>query len=157
VSSDKHGPIRLASYLSIHETVMEQFCDQGFVLGHTLQIEPQGAGVFTIEGRIECVGDLYIVVFKQLEVVDGEGADARVQTTGYRYNAVLAGRGNVFRYCSPHDDHNQDHHVHRYDVLGGNPKSVTLHGEDGWPTLGEVIEELRGWLADNAEKLLAVP
>ena len=150
----KHGPNRLDRYRQIHETVMDRFRDQGFVLSDDLAFADVGGGVIRLEGTIHCEHDLYIVVTKALEILDGDGSSAFVQTFEYTYNAALRGVGNVFRYDSAHADHNQEHHVHRYDVLNGDMSGkVDLHGPDGWPTLGDVIEELRGWAADNSEAL----
>jgi hypothetical protein len=156
VPLDKHRRQRFDRYIAIHETVMSQFRDQGFVRGDTLAIEDLGSGVIGITGRIECAEGTYIAVEKLLAIADGEGATALVETVAYSYSAVLARVGNIFRYCSPHDDHNEDHHVHRFDVRAGDMSgTLTFHGRGGWPTLGEVIEELRGWVADNAEWLHA--
>ena len=158
----KHKPNNLNSYLSIHETAMAQYRDQGFIVDDTLVVEDVGAGLIRIGGRIDCAGGVRIDVEKTLEIVDYGGSVPLVQTIDYSYSAVLNGRGNIFRYCSPHGDddgvpHHPHHHVHRFDVLAGDEEgAVTTHGEEQWPTLAEVFEELRGWCADNAELLAAL-
>ena len=72
-----------------------------------------------------------------------------VQTVAYSYNAALNGRGVILRYDSPHVHHNHLHHVHRYDVLKGDSTGrLEPVDQDEWPTLGEVVEELRVWYYD---------
>jgi hypothetical protein len=133
---------------------MQRYRDQGFVVADDLEFQHVGASLIMLRGRIDCTHGLYIEVTKALRIVSGTGAEAMVQTISYSYNAVLSGIGNVFRYDSPHEDHNRDHHVHRYDVFAGDARgATTFHGEDGWPTLGEAIEKLRCWVSDHAEQL----
>ena len=83
---------------------------------------------------------------KLLAVVDGAGPAAMVQNVYYSYHARLGDAANVLRYDSPHATHHRDHHVHRYDVFAGDANGVvTMHGAAGWPTLGDVLCELRDW------------
>ena len=49
---------------------------------------------------IYCTNDTRIEVEKVLEIVSGYGSTALVQTIDYSYNAVLNGRGNIFRYIA---------------------------------------------------------
>jgi len=156
---DKHGPNRLASYLQIHETIMEQFLRGDFVVSEELSIEPLGDGFLWMTGSVHCVSGIRIDVWKRLRLIgDGSSHDPFVQTVGYSYDAVLGSLGNIFRYDSPHQDHNRFHHVHRYDVLRGDVHGVVhrVEPQDGWPTLGEVVEEVRGWFYDNADEILAL-
>ena len=152
----KHSPNRLGPYLEIHTTIMQQFLRGGFVSSEDLSVLDVGDGVILIEGRIQCAGDIYIDVSKRLEILSGEGPQAFVQTVDYSYNVVLGGIGNVFRYDAPHPDHNQFHHVHRYDLLDGD-----MHGrvervepQDDWPTLGEVISEAERWFYENVDEIM---
>jgi len=125
------------------------------VLSDGVEFMPFGEQVILVSGRIECAGRLYVDVRKILDVVDGVGGTTRVQSTEYSYNAVLAGRGIVFRYDSPHDDgHRPCHHVHRYDVLADDKEGTIDEFEaDDWPTLGEALEHLRVWYFENYEGL----
>lgn len=141
--------------------VMEGLRKEGFVLSDNLAFQVLGGGLIELVGVIECLGEIRIEVDKLLEVVSGDGPDALVQTARYSYNASLAGRGNILRYDNPHEDrgrdipdHHKDHHVHRYDVFAGDRTGkVTVHGREGWPTLGEVLEELREWYYEHLDKL----
>ncbi|NTW52991.1 MAG: hypothetical protein HGB22_10460 [Chlorobiaceae bacterium] len=111
-------------------------CD-GFVIYEGLLITPLRKAIL-ITGTIECSGGLKVEVQKRLDILDQEDRNPLVQTVSYSYNVFLTGVGNVFRYDSPHKDHNQQHHVHRYDVLNaGNTVAVTYIGdEENIPTLG---------------------
>lgn len=158
---DKHGPNRFDRYQEIHETVMERLRKEGFILSDNLEFRVLGNGLIELEGLIECLGGIRVEVDKLIEVISGDGPDALVQTARYSYNASLAGRGNILRYDNPHKDrggdspdHHKDHHVHRYDVfVGDRSGTVAVHGPDGWPTLGEVLCELRDWYYANIDRL----
>ena len=150
----KHGPNRFASYRVIHETVMQQFLRSGFVISEDLSFEPIN-GVIWLEGTIVCLGNIYIDVSKKIRILSGEGADTIVQTETYSYNAVLANVGNILRYDSPHHDHNQEHHVHRYDVLNDDKEGRLefIYDEEQRPTLGEVIREVQEWFYEHYDEL----
>jgi hypothetical protein len=157
VAGAKHGPNRLDRYRDIHETVMAQYRDSGFLLEDDLDFLPDGDGVIALVGTITLDGGIRLDVAKKLRVLEGEGATATVQTFAYSYNANIVGLGNILRYCSPHEDHNQFHHKHTFDVLAGDRSgTVTEVAEDDWPTLGQVFEELHEWFCANGEQLSAV-
>lgn len=152
----KHGPNRFSSYVQIHETVMEKFLRAGFVRSENLSFSDLGNGLIELAGTIECAGDIYITVKKLIQVVEGDGPNALVQTTDYGYNAVLRGVGNILRYDSPHETHNREHHVHRFDPVGKElPESpFFLPDEEDRPTLGEFIAEVEAWYYENADESL---
>ncbi len=154
MSHGKHGPNRFANYWTVHETVMQQFIREGFVILDGLVLETLDNSIL-IYGTIVCLGRIYIDVKKELSILSGEGADAMVQTVDYSYNAVLTNVGNILRYDSPHLDHNQEHHVHRYDVLNGDKKGRVefIYDEEQRPTLGEVIREVEEWFYKHYEEL----
>jgi hypothetical protein len=156
VRGGKHGPNRLSSYREIHETVMQQFLRGGFVRSENLSFNDLGDGFIEMEGVIECDGGIYIEVRKRIEILDGDGADALVQTVDYSYNAAIRGVGNILRYDSPHPDHNREHHVHRFDVFAGVERRppIFILDESARPTLGEVIEEVQAWYYANLDQLL---
>ena len=70
-SRSKHGPNRLSNYKNIHQTVMEQFLREDFVLSENLSFEDRGDGFLSLEGRIECIGNIYIEVIKRQKYVIG--------------------------------------------------------------------------------------
>jgi hypothetical protein len=128
---------------------MRRFVDEGFVVDDGLAFEPLPGG-FLLSGEVECLGHIVLEVTKVLTIVGGTTRDPVVQTTSYTYNARIRGVGNILRYCSAHADHNSDHHVHRYDVVRGDRRgTTTLHGAPGWPTLGDVMAEIRDWYFSN--------
>ena len=146
----RHEPNRLASYVEIHETVMEHLRRGGFVVSDDLRFEFLNDWV-VLEGTIICQGGIYIDVFKRLAILDGAGANAIVQTVEYSYNAVISGKGNIFRYNSPHPTHNEFHHVHRFDVLNGDKRGTVERAI--WPLLSEVIEEAMRFYHDHYQQL----
>ncbi len=148
--ADPHGPNKLTDYIQIHETVMQRFLADGFVIRDGTGLFAYGAGLFLLDGLIECLGGILLEVRKVLRHMDGRGASMRVQTVLYSYNALLPGRGCILRYDSPHE-HRPTHHVHRYDVLNGD--KIGRIEPCAWPHLGDVVEELRTWYYDNFDKL----
>lgn len=132
----KHGPNRLRSYIETHETVMAQMRRGGFVLSDNL-VFSVARNTILIVGEITCRGSIGVDVKKRLAVLDGEGANAPVQTVYYKYNVALGGHGTIFRYDSPHRTHRRFHHVHRYDVLSGDTEgSIERVPEDARGSLG---------------------
>ncbi len=137
---------------------MARRLDEGLILKDGLTLDPGPRG-YLMSGRIDCAEGMAIDVRKVLRILSGEGPTAMVQTVDYAYHVLLADLGNVFRYCSPHDDgdhpgHKPFHHKHVYDVLIGDVVgTVEATGDDEWPTLGEVIEEARDWYSAYAERI----
>jgi hypothetical protein len=168
----KHGPNRYADYQSIHETVIARLKDEGFVLKENLAFRPLGDGVVFLgaepkdedeapkPGVIECEGGLRLTVEKYIDVLDGDDANAIVQTRRYSYTASVSRVSGlfVFRYCAPHaepgdnDDapHHFAYHKHSCDILGDGRETIELlDDEEKRPTLGQVLEELRHWFHAN--------
>ena len=129
---------------------MQRFVADGFVIRDGTALSGYGTGLFLLDGVVECLGRITLEVHKLLRHVDGHGGYTRVQSIEYNYNAVLVGRGCILRYDSPHL-HRPTHHVHRYDVLRGDKTGTVEPCE--WPHLGSVVEELRTWYYENAERL----
>lgn len=134
---------------------MADFLGGGFVLSEDLCFEAQGGGIITLSGDVKCLGGINLRVDKTLEIVDGEGATARVQTIRYSYNAHIVRGHNILRFDSPHLTHNKFHHVHRFDTLGTGELTALqkLESEDDRPTLSEVLLEVQSWYWENIEKL----
>jgi len=145
----RHGPNRLANYISIHNTVMMQFVTQGFVTTDGTVFSPYGDGRFMLAGNVQCLGGITLSVWKELAIVGPVCANPLVQTQTYSYNTWLNGQGNIFRYDSPHP-HWPAHHLHRFDVLHGDTVgTITTIQGDAWPTFGEVLTEARNFYYDN--------
>src|SRR5690606_13426128 len=74
----------------------------------------------------------------------------RARTHGYSYSAIIPRSGTLIRYCSPHDDshiegsapHHKFHHKH--DFTKGPAGAITLLGDDEWPHVGQLLDEVLG-------------
>ena len=150
----KHGSNRFENYQSVHQKRMQDFLLEGFVLEEDLRFQAIGRRSIVLYGSIRCLGGIVLEVEKELQVLDGAGPTARVQTRTYRYHAWLPARHNILRYDSPHA-HRPYHHVHRFDALGtGREVSIDpIEDEAAIPTLSEVLDELRDWFYRNADTL----
>lgn len=123
---------------------MARFHADGFVRHDDLAFVPVGGGTIRLSGTIECERQIVLEVTKFLTIVGGAGATSLVQTSWYKYRATERGRDR-FRYCSPHPAHRPHHHKHVHDANGDEDQSKLItFGNDDWPTLGAVIQELRG-------------
>ena len=93
--------------------------------------------------RIRCLGGIRVAVEKKLKILNGQGANALVQTSEYHYNAFVRDQGNLFRYDSPHG-HRPYHHVHRFDFLKTWSQTGVqeLRTENEIPTLSDVLDEV---------------
>lgn len=150
----KHGPNRLANYREVHDKAIRDLENRGFLLLDGLGWNAEGDAFLTIAGALECAGEIRVEVSKQIQILEGAGSAALVQTVAYSYNAVLDSVGNILRYDSPHPTHNRYHHVHRYAVLAGDKDgTITELTEDEWPTLTQVVDELAEWYYANYDAI----
>ncbi|HEX7380250.1 MAG TPA: DUF6516 family protein [Pirellulales bacterium] len=155
----KHNPCLLATYLNVHNNVMEQCRRSGFVGADTLQLSRYGRD-FLLEGEIGCQGRIVIGARKILECVSVPGRPIEVQTLVYAYNVSVRGHNKIFRYDNQHASwrypgHRDEHHKHLFDWRTGDElaESPLWMGVDGWPTLHEVVDEARDWHAANRAAL----
>lgn len=154
VSRHRHSATRLSTYLNVHQNRLEQLLRGGFLISaDDLQIEA-GDGCILIEGLLHCQGGIIVDVSKRIVFLEDE-EDPLVQTVDYSYCVTLRNVGVICRYDSPHKDHQQDHHVHRYDVLDGDRdgKVEPIYEEDERPLLAEVVEEAAEWFFKNLARL----
>mgnify|MGYP001556413806 CR=1 FL=1 len=157
MSPGKHKPNRLGRYQEIHNTVIQKYLNAGnFVRSENLAFNNYGDGYITLEGQIECVNGIYIVVRKRIRILSGEGRSAIVARESYNYNVVIGKVGNLMRYDGP-CSHRPEHHVHRYDVLAGDAVGTIayLREDDEQPTLGDVIAETEAWYYSNLDAVLS--
>jgi hypothetical protein len=134
---------------------MQRFLRGAFVVSEDLSFYAF-EGSYVIEGRIMCEGGIEIEVKKRLMILSPpDELDPLVRTEYYIYNATIPSLGPIFRYNSPHADHNRYHHVHRYEVLDGDTQgTVELdYDDDAWPTLAEVISETEDWYHRNVGRM----
>lgn len=147
----KHQPSRFGRYQEVHNTVISQFQARSFVGPETLVFDPAAYGIL-LKGEIGCRGNIVVNVDKFIEILDGSGETAIVQTRWYSYNVFVRGYYNIFRYDNQDADylrqgHLDEHHKHHFDwrigrELHGSPEWI---GADKWPTLGNVLEEVEDW------------
>jgi hypothetical protein len=140
--SGKHGANSWDDYLSVHTSRLADF------LGHFI-VENHLAYARTLtqvywDGVLDCVDGIEIHVHK-LQAIEMHGGRPWVQTIDYSYQ-VLRQEGDrtvlLFRYDnSAHHAQPDPHHRHRYDVNGLEIVPPQHVGVDGWPTLGDVINE----------------
>lgn len=156
MNHDPHAPNRISPYMEIHETVLANFRDSGFVYENTLDFNQEGS-IIIGRGEISCLGEIVIDVYKMLSIYD---LNYRfVQTSKYSYNVFVRGYGNIFRYdnLDPpwRPNHQDSHHKHIFDwrtgtEMGGSPLWI---GREKWPTLGQVLQETRDWYWENLHTL----
>jgi hypothetical protein len=129
-----HDRARYRTYFDAHHTAMGHHIQGGFVLHDGVRVQDSGDGLVLLQGEIQCVGSLYIKVWKRLKKIERANREVFVQTMEYSYTAAIRQVGNVFRYDSPHDDHWPWHHVHRFDVLNGDDEGSRTDLPQGeWP------------------------
>lgn len=80
-----------------------------------------------------------------------------VRTVEYSYQGLRrAGDATLrlFRYdnAHPHPGHDDAHHKHNCDREGNELYPPEYVGEAGWPTLSDVLEELRNHRLDWSER-----
>jgi hypothetical protein len=151
VHSGKHAPCRLYQLIDTQTVQIEQLRAEGFVLLPELSYSPASEGLL-VSGYIRCAGNLYLQVMQSIVLVARVGIDGLFIVQDYSYHAVLGGVGSIFRYDSPHADHNTEHHVHEYTTIGGpsTGRPRFLYAEAEIPTLGEALRRLYRWYSDNA-------
>lgn len=147
----KHAPCRLHHLIDTQTEQIEQLRSQGFVLAPELTYSPVARGVL-VEGFIQCEGGLYLQVKQLIQLVGKTGTAGLFIVEAYSYTGALAGAGTIFRYDSPHPDHNTEHHVHEYAVVGGATRGQPprfLYTENEIPTLGDALRRLYQWHLDH--------
>jgi hypothetical protein len=158
MGKSKHAPNRLRAYIEIHDSFISQYVDKRFIGFNTLRFIDSPDKVF-VRGHLGCSGNIVIAVEKKLVFVDRDHRDDLVQTQWYAYNVFVQNVGNVFRYDNQDKDfafrkgHKDPHHKHLFDWRTNKELQAVWVGVDGWPTLGEVIEEAHQWYWDNHSAL----
>jgi hypothetical protein len=148
-----HGPARFRAYIRVHENRIEQLRASGFLLRETLVFTAL-PGTLTLEGEVVCKRGIVVRVYKTLEVLEGEGDDALVQTVRYAYNAHIAGHGTFLRVDNAHSHpgHPDAHHRHDGNWRTGE-ESVVWVGKEGWPTLGAFFAMVEDWYWEHCDEL----
>jgi hypothetical protein len=85
---------------------------------------------------------------KDVEIDPSTPKRLRARTFKYSYSANIPGGLPLIRYCSPHDDFEEEgsapHHAyhHRHDFTKNPKGEVIVLGNDEWPHVGEFFEEV---------------
>lgn len=149
---DPHGWNRWGNYLQSHFGHIQRLLDEGFLGEDLLSIAVSGVDLITIEGKLVCEHGLEVSVTKALDV-QGD----RVRTFKYSYHAAFSDpHRRIFRYDNAHPwpHHADAHHKHVYSPPGSpEPGRVTWVGYDDWPSLFDVVQELRDWWEETGQYL----
>lgn len=153
----KHDWQTWDAYQETHYSNLEAF--PTFILDDRLSIEIGPASVIWDGGTHSCRRPGAIGRKVQDVTTRRDGRKA-VRTRKYAYHATIAVDGRkrgILRYDNHHSHprHPDAHHRHiRDDAANARIEYV---GAEGWPTLGEVIKELEGWLASGeVDRLLTL-
>jgi hypothetical protein len=132
---------------------MASLLAQGFVIEDGCVFEPVG-GIVVLSGKIHCQGGITITVNKVLEYVSGEGISGMVMTSQFSYHASVHHVAGILRYCSQ-DDHRPFAHKHVLDPFNGGKELEIqeIRDVEKIPTLREMIDEVRDWYEENADKI----
>jgi Family of unknown function (DUF6516) len=148
---DPHDWNWLDSYLLIHDSYMQQYIDDGFVVDHDVKATLLGdpPRLLVLRGRIRCQHGLFLDVLKELSIEHRSGK-MYVRTEQYNYHAGIEGERDraIFRYdnAHPHPGHDDPHHKHWFDYTTWESiEPPEWIGRDNWPHLSDVLEELQGW------------
>ena len=144
--TDKHGWYNWDQYQAIHESFIRRFMDY-FIIQDRLRPNVT-SDLVQWDGALICVGGIEIEV-TMLQEVEYRHGQPQVRTSGYRYHVLRKVEGityNLFRYDNVHTHagHSTPHHRHRYDADGREILPVQHVGEEGWPTLVELISDAYG-------------
>jgi hypothetical protein len=145
----RHGWNSLQGYFNAHDKRIADFSDEGFIVENNVSRHWRSEGLIVIMGRLRCQHGTFIDVLKYLEVRILPSR-AIVRTQRYRYHAGVEGPANrpIFRYdnSDTKTGHADAHHKHRFDPTTWQEiKPPVWIGEESWPHLSDVVEELRKW------------
>jgi hypothetical protein len=142
----KHGWNTWDDYLAVHAKRLQDL--EHFIVDDQLNAIPTRTLV-KWDGVLYCRDGLELHVEKTQEVRK-QGGRAMVRTERYSYHALRrTGQTviNLFRYDNIHQHHGHadQHHRHRYDAAGIEIEPTQHIGEESWPTLSDVLNELHDW------------
>lgn len=123
--------------------------NEGFLIGNGLAQHWEKGEFLVLEGRLRCNHGLFVDVVKYLNVRQSS-TRILVSTNRYRYHAGIEGDADrpIFRYdnTDTKSGHADAHHMHRFDPTTWREIEPPLWiGEERWPHLSDVVEELRHW------------
>ena len=151
--SSKHGANSWDDYLNVHQRRIADFIGH-FIVDDGVEFTRTASQVLW-EGVITCVGGIEVHVHKR-QILDYRRGRPWVRTVDYSYQVIRRHGPEVaplFRYDNAeHFDHPDAHHRHAFDANGREIYPAAHIGEDGWPTLGDVLEEAHSlWLTTGGQ------
>ena len=141
---ERHGWNSLDDYLWQHERRLDNY--SSFVEDHKFSYEVlpiDGEFILYLHMQILCRGSIKLTVDKLAEIRKQRRRKV-ARTIRYAYNASSP-QGNILRYDNAHihPGHTTKHHKHIFNGTGHQIAESPFHiGEEGWPNMHEVIEEL---------------
>jgi hypothetical protein len=153
----RHDWNSFEGYFNAHDRRIADLCNEGFILEDELRRNWMGRDFVIIKGRLRCQHDLFIDVLKYLEVRE-TATRTLVRTFRYRYHAGVEGAADrpIVRYddSDAKAGHEDAHHKHRFDhTTWTEIEPPQWIGEERWPHLNEVVEELRDWWESEGKLL----
>jgi hypothetical protein len=134
---------------------------EGFLIENGLAQRWKKGEFLVLEGRLRCKHGLFIDVLKYLDVRQSS-TRILVRTNRYRYHAGVEGSTArpIFRYdnTDAKPGHPDAHHKHRFDPKTWREIEPPLWiGEERWPHLSDVVEELQVWWETTGRHLGLTP
>ncbi len=122
---------------------------------HDLLTTKLSSDKLKISGLLKCRGGYTIAVNKFLELDEAENGKTYARTYSYSYHCEKDGCP-ILRYddSQHYPDHPDKHHKHNFDDCGHG--TVIWVGEDNWPHLSQVVEEVAYMYEANLSKAESV-
>lgn len=142
----RHGWNAWQSYLTVHAGKLRLYAPD-FLVGDDLRYDATDRAVLW-RGILHFGLGLELHVDKDQEVLLGEPGGPHVRTATYSYQVLRRtseGEAPLWRYDNTHahPGHLDEHHLHMF--RDDQTQEVVHIGEPGWPTLGDVLEDLHAW------------
>lgn len=162
MSADRHGWNEYENYIIRLERQVRDFSEAGFVHSSsvgdlTSRSRRDHAPELVFSGRLSCADSLYIDVEETFEVMTRAGRPW-IRMVGSKFQAGISGPGPriIFRYDNAHSypGHPDAFHKHQFDPATWQQADWPVWiGRAQWPSLGDVLEELRQWWEDTGQFL----
>jgi hypothetical protein len=151
----KHDWNSLENYLTIHEKIL-RFYNKWMDPPRTYRVEK-----LTQEGSdliLSCHSAflttekgtrIRVDIEKIVEVDDTLPNRKKARTYSYSYSANIPGGDKLIRYCSPHEDGEEEgsaphhKHHHKHDFTKKPEIKIIVLEADSWPHVGDFLKEVR--------------
>ncbi|MFT4040785.1 MAG: hypothetical protein QM692_21570 [Thermomicrobiales bacterium] len=150
-AGSRHGWYERGTFFFLISLDLQQFKDDEFVVADGLvrKIAEQPADLEILAGRLTCQHSLFLDVQMKLDTtVRGGRIWVRLRTRQYHAGVLGKHPRPIFRYDNshPYPGHPDAFHKHQFDpATWEQPDWPVWIGRENWPSLGDVLEELRQW------------